>query len=336
MRAPGFWWRPPGAASTLLAPAALLYGAIAARRLGPPGLAVPVPVICVGNVTVGGAGKTPTAVAVATILRGLGRRPAFLTRGHGGRLAGPVLVDPALHAYPAVGDEALLLARHAPTVVSRDRPAGAALAIAAGADVVVMDDGLQNPSLSKDLGLAVFDSGVGLGNGLPLPAGPLRAPLAAQWPLVDAAILVGDGPEAGAILRAMPPGRPHLTARLVPDPEVAATLVGRRVLAFAGIGRPGKFFDTLRAVGAEIVAARAFPDHHAFSAGEIASLERRAERDGLLPVTTEKDRVRIAAGRFRPVALPVRLLFDDPGAATALLARALVTRPGEAAAGPGA
>ena len=324
MKAPAFWWRPPGAAAALLRPAAALYGAVAARRLGRAGASVGAPVICVGNVTVGGSGKTPTALALGAMLAAAGRKPGFLLRGYGGRLPGPVLVDPDRHDAAAVGDEALLLARAAPTVVSRDRPAGARLLLAGGADIVVMDDGLQNPSLAKDLSLAVFDGAVGIGNGLALPAGPLRAPLAAQWRLIDAVLVIGAGEPGDAIAaEAKRQGKPVLTARLEPDPAAAASLRGARVVAFAGIGRPEKLFATLAACGATLAATRAFADHHGFAERELAALAAEAKRAAATLVTTEKDAVRIGpwASRFGIAALPVRLVFDEPARAAALLAR---------------
>ncbi|MGU3542062.1 tetraacyldisaccharide 4'-kinase, partial [Methylobacterium sp. A52T] len=183
MRPPAFWAAGPDhPAARALAPVGAVYGALAARRMDRPGARAGCPVLCLGNFTLGGAGKTPAALAVAGLVAELGAAPAFLSRGYGGRLAGPVRVDPAHHAAADVGDEPLLLARLVPAIVARDRPAGAALCRSLGADVVVMDDGLQNPSLAKDLSLAVVDGPAGLGNGLPFPAGPLRAPLARQWP----------------------------------------------------------------------------------------------------------------------------------------------------------
>ncbi len=333
MRAPAFWQaREPTPAARLLEPLSALYGAVAARRMSRPGEPAAVPVICVGNVTVGGAGKTPTALALAEILTLMGPQPVFLTRGYGGRLRGPEWVVPALHAAPDVGDEPLLLARHAPTVVSRDRVAGAALAVRGGAGVVLMDDGLQNPALKKDLAIAVVDAGAGIGNGLVMPAGPLRAPLAAQWPRIDALVLLGEGNRGDAVAaEASVLGKPVLRARLVPDPGVAAGLKGRRVLAFAGIGRPDKFFATLEALGAEVVAREGFADHHPFTAHELEAMTARAARDGLVAVTTEKDAVRIAALRAprlleRVVALPVRAVFAEEAALRAVLATGLARR----------
>lgn len=317
MKAPRFWWRKPGIAARLLQPASLLYGAIAERRMNRPGRPGSVPVICIGNVTVGGSGKTPTAIHVASMLRSMGRHPAFLTRGYGGALTGPIQVDPARHGFRDVGDEALLLARHGPTIVARDRPAGAALAASLGADVVVMDDGLQNPSLTKDLAIAAFDGAVGIGNSLPLPAGPLRAGLSGQWRRIDAVLVVGPGEPGNAIAaEARRRDAPVLVGELRPEPDSAARLRGRRVLAFAGIGRPEKFFATLREIGAELVETRSFADHHDYGEREIAELLAVSAQAGLLAVTTEKDLVRLAgfkdtlAGAAEIAALPVALTVD--------------------------
>lgn len=325
MRAPAFWWQPPSLAASLLRPAGVLYGAIAGRRMRRPGWRSCLPVICVGNFTLGGAGKTPTALAVGELLREMGERPAFLTRGYGGRLRGPVRVDADRHAATEVGDEPLLLARAAPTILARDRPAGARLAAAHGATVVVMDDGLQNPSLAKDLSLAVVDGATGVGNGRVLPAGPLRAPLPMQWPHVDAAAVVGAGEGAALGEQARRLGKPALAARLLPDPDTAARLAGRRVLAFAGIGRPQKFFGTLEELGAEVVLRRSFPDHHPFPAEELGALAAEADRAGLSLVTTEKDFARLERQPSLPPieVLPVRLVFDDVPLVTRLLGEAL-------------
>lgn len=322
MRAPGFWWHEaPTPAARLLAPVAAVYGALAARRMARAGAASPCPVVCIGNFTLGGAGKTPTALAVAALLRDLGRSPGFLSRGYGGRLPGPVRVDPARHGAGDVGDEPLLLARAGPAVVARDRVAGAEACRAAGADVVVMDDGLQNPSLAKDLALAVVDGPVGLGNGRVCPAGPLRAPAAAQWRRIHAVLVIGDGaPGERVLAEATGRGLPVLRGRLVPDPAAAAALSGRPVLAFAGIGRPQKFFATLRELGADLRGTRAFPDHHTFTAAEVEALTAEAARRDLLLVTTEKDRVRLPASM--PVAtLPVVLALDAPEILADLLRR---------------
>lgn len=329
MRAPAFWdERSPSWPARLLRPVASIYGAVAGWRMRRVGERAPVPVVCVGNFTVGGTGKTPTALALARMLGELGQAPAFLSRGYGGRLAGPVRVDPAAHAPADVGDEPLLLARAAPTIVAHDRPAGTRACAEAGAGIIVMDDGMQNPSLRKDLAFAVVDGDAGIGNGLCLPAGPLRAPLAAQWPLVDALLVVGAGAAGEAVAaEAARRGKPVFRGRLEPDRGAAARISGRRVLAFAGIGRPEKFFDTVAGCGAEVVMRRSFPDHHPYSADEVRALVDEAERRRLLAVTTEKDWVRIAAldaALARRInTLPVTLSVDDDAPVRTLLAAAL-------------
>ncbi len=327
MRPPDFWTRAPShPLARLLAPAGALYGTLTARRMDRPGAPAPCPVLCVGNFTLGGAGKTPTALALARILRDeLGRRPAFLSRGYGGRRAGPVAVDPASHGAADVGDEPLLLARSATTVVARDRPAGARLCVDLGADIVVMDDGLQNPSLHKTLSFAVVDGGAGIGNGRPFPAGPLRGPLARQWRHVGGLVLIGDGAPGEALARETAArGLPVHRARLVP--EAPERWRGEPVVAFAGIGRPQKFFDTLAGLGARIVATKSFADHHPYRAGDLDTLRAVAEREGARLVTTEKDAVRLPEGESAEV-LRVALAFDDPAALRRQLA-ATLTAPG--------
>ncbi|QFU15731.1 tetraacyldisaccharide 4'-kinase [Microvirga thermotolerans] len=332
MRAPRFWERKsPSLPARLLSPAAAIYGRVAASRMRRPGRRAEIPVLCVGNFTAGGAGKTPTALAIAEILTEAGETPAFLSRGYGGRLAGPVQVR-IDHTAADVGDEPLLLAGMAPTVVSRDRPRGAGLAVETGATVIVMDDGLQNPSLLKDGAIAVIDGATGIGNGLPLPAGPLRAPMEAQWPAVDAVVVIGEG-EPGTALAAEAERRGKRAFRgvLEPDPAVVESLSGRPLLAFAGIGRPDKFFATLRACGLTVAQAVAFADHHAFDASDIASLKGEAERRGLQPVTTEKDLVRIEGAAALPPwpelrALPVRLRLEDPQSFRRFLLRRIAGR----------
>jgi tetraacyldisaccharide 4'-kinase len=293
MREPAFWWRKPGLDAALLAPLAAAYGAVVARRLKRRGARAGVPVICVGNFTLGGAGKTPAALAIAAMLHAAGERVFCLSRGYGGSLTGPKRVDAHNDHASEVGDEALLLARVAPTVVARDRVAGAALARSAGASVIVMDDGLQNASLAKDFTLAVIDARRGIGNRCVFPAGPLRAPLAAQLARSDALLLVGDG-EAARDVVAAAPGKPVLHGKLVPDAAAVAALKARKVLAFAGIGDPEKFFATARETGIEVAQTKAFPDHHRFSAEEAAELIMEAEHAGLALITTAKDHARMA------------------------------------------
>jgi tetraacyldisaccharide 4'-kinase len=318
MREPSFWWRPPGLAAAVLAPAAWLYGAIAAQRMRRPGAAAGIPVICVGNLTVGGAGKTPTAMAVAELLIAEGHRPVFLSRGYGGRLAGPVRVDPATHGAADVGDEPLLLARVAPTIVARDRVAGASAARAADADIVVMDDGFQNPALAKDLSIVVVDGPRGTGNGSVCPAGPLRAPVEAQLDYAHAILVVGKPVDAWPVLaRAFARKLPVFHGRLEPDARVLETLRSGPVLAFAGIGDPEKFFTTLSDARIEVRARQAFPDHHRYQRADAEGIVARAARENLVPVTTEKDQVRLAgqaevAELARIVrALPVKLVMAE-------------------------
>jgi len=317
VRAPSFWWQEPGAAAALLAPIAAVYGAVAAARLRLPGERAGVPVLCVGNPTVGGSGKTPAALALARLLIEAGERPWLLSRGYGGRLAGPVRVDPQHHRADDVGDEPLLLARCAPSVVARDRVAGARVARGAGADVIVLDDGFQNPSLAKDLSILVIDARRGIGNGRVFPAGPLRAPLAAQLDRAQAILVIGDGPAASVARDAEARGLTVFRGRLVPDAASVAALKGNRVLAFAGIGDPEKFFATLADAGIDVAVRRGFPDHHRFTATQAAALLAEADRTGHSLVTTEKDFVRLAHKRaLAPLAarsrvLPVVLDVED-------------------------
>ena len=317
MRAPAFWWEKPGLAAALLAPIATIYGAVAARRLARPGARAKIPVICVGNPTVGGAGKTPTAIAIARLLIAAGEKPMFLTRGYGGRLAGPVMVDPA-HTAVQVGDEPQLLARVAPTVVAEERVSGARLASDGGASVLVMDDGFQNPSLIKDLSLLVVDAR-GTGNGQVIPAGPLRAPLEPQLDRASALLIVGETQsviESAARSR----GLPVFHGKLEPEPNAVASLRGRKVLAFAGIGDPEKFFATLAAAGIDASARRSFSDHHRYSVKEARALLREADKGNLDLLTTEKDLARLtgdaavamlaARARVLPVEMKIREADD--------------------------
>ena len=323
MIAPRFWARPrPSLLARALGPLGALYGEATARRMARPGVRVDAPVICVGNYVVGGAGKTPTAIAVARLLQSAGERVAFLSRGYGGgRRDAPTRVDPALHGALAVGDEPLLLARVAPCWVGADRVAAAREAIADGASVLVLDDGLQNPALAKDFTLAAIDGEAGFGNGLCIPAGPLRAPPARQAPYVSAEVVVGGGSPARGLGGG---GKPSFSARLEPDAIVAAELIGRPVLAFAGIARPEKFFATLESIGAIVVGRRRFADHHLYDARDLAELAVAARRRDLMLVTTEKDYVRLAAGQRTGVRpLPVTLIFDAPEAVGQALAEAL-------------
>jgi tetraacyldisaccharide 4'-kinase len=318
MREPAFWHRPKSWTSRLLRPLAALYGAIAAHRLDRKGFEAGVPVFCVGNYHLGGAGKTPTVLALADILRELGEMPVVLSRGYGGKRRGPVMVDLSSHTAAEVGDEPLMLASHVPVVVARERLDGVALAKSRRASVILMDDGFQNPALAKDAALIVIDGERGIGNGCVFPAGPLRAPLPAQIARTDALVVIGEGHAAMDVAAAVAaPGKPVLAAHFQPDPAVAARLRSQRVLAFAGIGDPDRFFRTLRASGIEVVQQKAFADHHLFSAPEIERLAASATRERLTLVTTEKDLVRLrsdaqlSAFSQAIVPFPVTLHFAD-------------------------
>ncbi|MEA2937827.1 MAG: tetraacyldisaccharide 4-kinase [Alphaproteobacteria bacterium] len=326
MREPPFWWRAAGLEATLLAPAAAIYGAVAASRLAHSGRRAGVPVVCIGNPTVGGAGKTPTALAVARMLRTAGERPVLLSRGYGGRLAGPLQVDPGRHRAADVGDEPLLLARATPTIVARDRVKGARAAVGVGASVIVMDDGFQNPSLAKDFSVLVIDGRRGVGNRRVIPAGPLRAPLVAQFARAQAVIVVGAASGSAHVLAAAAQRRiPVFHASLHPDAPALAALGAVRVLAFAGIGEPEKLFATLRQAGIAVAATSSFADHHRYTAAEAKTLCERAARENLTLVTTEKDLVRLQGDTAtvelaaRAQALPVALVLEDEAAFQALL-----------------
>lgn len=329
MHEPAFWHRPSSLTSRLLTPLAVIYGTIATRRMSRAGTPAGLPVICVGNYHVGGAGKTPTVLALVQLLRELGEQPCVLSRGYGGSMGGPLRVDAARHTAAEVGDEPLMMAAHAPVVVARDRIKGAALIREQGASVIVMDDGFQNPALRKDMSLIVIDARRGLGNGRVFPAGPLRAPLSPQLARTDALLVIGEGAAADPVATAVVArGAPVWRAHLAPDPDTVATLRGRRVLAFAGIGDPGRFFDTLRANGIEVVAEKRFADHHRFISADIDGLIAEASQAGLTLVTTEKDLVRLRGGELAAraktiVPFPVTLRFDDAAALRGLVVERL-------------
>jgi tetraacyldisaccharide 4'-kinase len=275
-----------------------------------------IPVICVGNYHVGGAGKTPTVLALTKLLRELGETPVVLSRGYGGRLQGPVMVDRERHTASDVGDEPLMMVRDVPVAVARDRLEGVVLAKSQGATVILMDDGFQNPRLLKDASLIVIDSERGLGNGKVFPAGPLRAPLRAQLARTDALVLIGNGHAADGVAAELAKrNKPELRARLKPDAASVAPLFGKRVFAFAGIGDPERFFRTLRSGGIEVARTRPFADHHMFSRDEIAAMVADAAREQLTLVTTEKDFSRLRGRDDVPdniVPFAVQLEFDDP------------------------
>ncbi len=286
--APEFWTK-AGLTSDLLLPASWVYAALGgARRRIHHAWQARVPVLCVGNLVAGGAGKTPVTLSLARFLAEAGASPHILSRGYGGSLAGPVRVDPARHSAAEVGDEPLLLAQAAPTWIGRDRVASAKEAIAAGAQLLLLDDGFQNPSLHQDIALVVIDGAYGIGNGRVIPAGPLREPAAVGLARATAVVLMGEN-DAGVTLA----GHTVLKARLAPC--AAEDFAGKKVVAFAGIGQPRKLTATLEEVGATVVAAHAFPDHHPYRETELARLANEAGAAGADLATTEKDFVRLPA-----------------------------------------
>lgn len=314
-RQPAFW-RCDGLLARMLSPLGAVTAAATAWRVARPGWRAPVPVICCGNVTIGGAGKTTLALDLGARLIARGRGLHFLLRGYRGSVRGPHRVAPADTAAQ-VGDEALLLAAVAPTWVGADRVASARAAVAAGAQVLVMDDGLQNPSLHKDLSLLVVDGAFGFGNRRLLPAGPLREPVAAAASRCQGAVLIGPDKTGVAAVLALP----VLRARLRPDPEIARW-TGRRVYAFAGLARPEKFFTMLAEAGVSLAGSLPFPDHHAYTSGELDRVLAEAGRREAVALTTPKDAVRLpAAYRDRIGVVGVSLAWDDPAALEALVAR---------------
>jgi tetraacyldisaccharide 4'-kinase len=330
---PFWWYRKRGAIASALAPAARLYAQIAAKRVAriTPARSK-LPVICVGNFTAGGGGKTPTAIAVAGLLKGMGERPCFLTRGYGGKSQGPLLVQKGQSAEE-VGDEPLLLAEQAPTVVSTDRAEGARFIEASdiGATVIVMDDGFQNPQLEKDSSLIVADSTLGIGNGLVMPAGPLRAPLAEQMRKAGALMLIGDGSRGAPLEKAFEgAGKPVLKARMAACGD-ARWLTVLPVIGFAGIANPKKFFDTLSRSGARLYDTRSFPDHHFYTERQAARLLKHARKWNAMLVTTEKDWVRLPDDdgtplgelRFRSRPFQIAVEFAEPERLKDLLSAAM-------------
>ena len=321
MRAPDFWnnvrgGEPPDSRATLLPrllmPLAALYtlGGRVRRNLTRP-RSISRPVLCVGNLTAGGTGKTPVALTLAKRLADY--TPHFLTRGYGGTTAGPTRVDPDRHGWRDVGDEALLLARAAPCWVARDRFSGAQMADREGAGLIIMDDGHQNPGLKKTLSLIVIDGPQGFGNGHVIPAGPLREPVAVGLRRADAVVIIGESAPGldKQIADNLPPGRPvfRATAR----PEITAQAIdGKRLVAFAGIGRPEKFFTTLRDLGGNIVFEKPFPDHHPFTRQELDNLADAAETMQATLVTTAKDAVRLPpAVRGKTIIVDIAIEFED-------------------------
>lgn len=312
MKAPGFW-QAGGWQVALLAPFERITRALSARRVARPGYDCGIPVFCAGNASTGGAGKT---ILARDLLARLPGRPFALTRGYGGRLRGPLLVDPARHSAADVGDEALLLAATAPTILARNRAAGARFAVAHGASAIVMDDGLQNPALQKSASFLVVDGGQGFGNGHLLPAGPLREPVAAAARRCAAAVLIG--PDTTNAAASLPPGLPVLRASL--RPSCATLAPGSPVIAFAGIGRPEKFFASAAELGLECRQSIPFPDHHVYHAWDEKNLMAAAAAQNAVLVTTEKDAVKLSpALRAQCHVVTIALAWADEPALTALL-----------------
>lgn len=315
IQAPKFWTlRQPNLIANLLRPLGWVYAQATARRLQQMGYRARIPVICIGNLNVGGTGKTPTAIALIARLKARGVTAYVVSRGYGGTQTEPLLVDPNRDHAALVGDEPLLLSAFTPTIVARDRAAGVRLAESLGATVILLDDGFQNPSVIKDFSIIVVDGAVGFGNGLCLPAGPLREPVAVGLARADLVLSIGAGDL----------DTPHITGRL-DVLHMGMDWQGARVIAFAGIGRPQKFFDSLRAQGAHILRAEALGDHATLSDALLARLHQEAMAHDAQLVTTEKDAVRLPA-RYRAhvLTLPVRLHIDDWGPIDAAFDRLLL------------
>jgi tetraacyldisaccharide 4'-kinase len=318
MNTPAFW-QSRNLVSTALLPMAALYelGSTLRARFSPMPAELSVPVICVGNVTAGGAGKTPVAIAIGERLKAKNIDAYFLSRGYGGAHKSPLLVNPKIHAAHEVGDEPLLLAQNLPTVVAKNRLLGAKFAIERGARAIIMDDGFQNPLFTKALSLLVIDGVYGFGNGRLLPAGPLRESPQAGFARADAIVLIG--PKTMQVASSLP----VLSAVIAPK-ESAKLLAGKKVLAFCGLAYPQKFFATLKDLNANIVEAVVFADHYPYTEHDIRNLGAKAKRAQAILVTTAKDAMRLRAEwRSRVTVVDISLIFEQPETLDSLLDTAL-------------
>ncbi|MCK5295747.1 MAG: tetraacyldisaccharide 4'-kinase [Alphaproteobacteria bacterium] len=317
MRTPDFWKHRNSLIAKALEPIGWLYAAGGAFRqalIKPE--KVSVPVICVGNLTAGGTGKTPICISIAEHLKAKNINVHFLTRGYGGVLF-DVQVDLEKHTSIDVGDEPLLLAETAPVWVDADRVAGAEMAINAGAEAIIMDDGFQNPALEKDLSLVVMDGGYGIGNGKIIPAGPLREPVKTGMKRASAMIIVGN--DTKDVYRFAPKGMDIINAEFVPD-EKTLQLAGQRVVAFAGIGRPEKFFNMLESMGCEVLAVHYFADHYPYAPTDIQPILDEAYSLGAIPVTTAKDSVRLPKDQRQQVNVAnIKIKWENESALDTLL-----------------
>lgn len=327
---PPFWHQPPGWQAWALSPVSWVYGRAAAWRMNHGALKpVSAPVLCVGNFTVGGSGKTPAAIALAKAAAAQGLKPGFLSRGHGGVVAKPHIIDPLHDSARHAGDEPMLLAEAAPVAVSPDRAAAAELLIGEGCDFLIMDDGFQSRKIAIDHALVVVDARRGVGNGHVIPGGPVRAPILTQMRHVSSLLVMGEGAAAdGMIRRAARAGRPVFHARV--EPLEPGRFADRKFVAFAGIGEPEKFYDTLEKTGAWISATRNFADHHSFTDEDLTELNALAAAHDATLVTTAKDAVRLRDGnalaretRERTEVLEIATRFDDASAPGRIIADTL-------------
>ncbi|MEM1299837.1 MAG: tetraacyldisaccharide 4'-kinase [Pseudomonadota bacterium] len=330
MNPPGFWSNPPdrpGWQACLLSPLAAIWTGVTARRISQPGERVGAPVLCIGNLSAGGTGKTPMVAALMERLSQRGISAHVLSRGYGGRIKGPHLVDPLEDRAADVGDEPLMLAARGLVWVAKDRVAGARAAVAGGANLIIMDDGFQNPGLHKDAAILTVDASAGFGNGRVIPAGPLREPVAAGLARADLAVLIGAEAELQTTLAAWPMLSSVPTVAAVLEPlQTGLPMRGEPVIAFAGIGRPEKFFNTLRGMGADLIATHAFSDHHAFAPKLIRRLIAEARARDAMLVTTEKDAVRLPASlRAEVLTVQVALQPADWAPIDALIERLMAT-----------